>query len=140
MLLGLCWVAQQEESECFDSAEALINRIVAALPEPGRFSTCQPMNAGSLAAEVESAVQNELQLRIAYEDRKGSATRRTIWPIEFCATGRDDGLVLAWCETRSDFRNFRIDRVQSLETMDRYPVRRQLLLARWRVEQEDSFY
>lgn len=140
ILLGLCWIEQQEDSEYLDCAAALIERIAASLPEPGSYSKSQRRGIGSLVADVKWAVQNELQLRIAYQDRKGVATKRTIWPIEFYPDGRNDGVVLAWCEARGGFRNFRTERVQSLDTLDRYPVRRQLLLARWHLEQGDSFY
>jgi predicted DNA-binding transcriptional regulator YafY len=144
VLLGLCKVEQNEDSPFAPAAEALIERLVATLPEPDASKTRRKSRASAtsnhLAAEIHTAVLNEQSLRIAYSDRKGADTQRTIWPIEFYAHDEEDGTVLAWGETRNDFRNFRTDRIRSSETLDRYPVRRQLLLARWGAQQEDDFY
>jgi predicted DNA-binding transcriptional regulator YafY len=42
--------------------------------------------------------------------------------------------MVAWCETRQDFRHFRADRMSALNATDtRYPRRRQALLKEWRV-------
>ena len=50
-------------------------------------------------------------------------------------------MIAAWCEHRDDFRNFRVDRIQSLALLDRYPVRRQTLLAKLQLQQDDDpFY
>ena len=60
---------------------------------------------------------------------------RTLWP---CAVGFfDDCLVMvAWCELRAGFRNFRLDRIASLHIREeRYPERRQTLLKRWRQQE-----
>ena len=46
-------------------------------------------------------------------------------------------MIVAWCELRDDFRNFRTDRVSRLSvSKDRYPGRRNVLLAEWRVKEE----
>lgn len=145
VLLGLCNVELHEDSPLAPVAEALIERIAAALPEPVGIETSKRKarvraSSSSLAAEIHEALLNEHSLRIAYSDRKGADTRRTVWPIEFYSSGYEDGTVLAWCETRKDFRNFRTDRIRSMETLERYPVRRQLLLARWTAQQVDDFY
>jgi predicted DNA-binding transcriptional regulator YafY len=145
LLIGLCQIELDEESHLASAAEALIQRLTALLPEPGAASKSKrtsrtSASSNGLAAEVHAAVLNEHSLRIAYSDRKGTDTRRTIWPIEFYSSGYEDGTVLAWCETREDFRNFRTDRIRSMETLERYPVRRQLLLARWAAQHVDDFY
>jgi len=63
-----------------------------------------------------------------------------VWPIELYGY-EESGMIAAWCESRNDFRNFRIDRVQSLHILERYAVRRQTLLAKWQLLQdEDPFY
>ena len=42
-------------------------------------------------------------------------------------------LLIAWCELRADFRNFRTDRVTAADFLDeRYPERPAALRARWR--------
>ncbi|RYG09807.1 MAG: WYL domain-containing protein, partial [Caulobacteraceae bacterium] len=71
-----------------------------------------------------------------YRDEQGRASQRTIWPVTvgYHETVR---LLVAWCELRSDFRNFRTDRVAAAEFLDdRYPERPAVLRARWRVQVE----
>jgi len=145
ILLGLCHIELDEDSDLAPVAEALIERIVATLPPPGSAGKSQSKprlaaSSSNLSLEIHAAVQNELRLHIEYSDRKGADSRRIIWPIELYASNEEDGLVVAWCETRNDFRNFRTDRIRSMETLERYPIRRQLLLARWAVQQQDDFY
>jgi len=42
-------------------------------------------------------------------------------------------VLMCWCELRADFRNFRSDRILSVEQkMERYPKRRSTLLREWR--------
>ncbi|RVC75890.1 WYL domain-containing protein, partial [Mesorhizobium sp. M4A.F.Ca.ET.022.05.2.1] len=62
----------------------------------------------------------------------GVQSRRMVWPF---ALGFFDKvrIVVAWCETRQDFRHFRADRISALSATEiRYPRRRQALLKAWR--------
>ena len=46
-------------------------------------------------------------------------------------------MVVAWCELRDDFRNFRTDRIQAMTVLDeRYKERRHVLMKRWRAHEE----
>ena len=57
-----------------------------------------------------------------YADDGGAQTLRTVWPLGLFYWGTRWSLG-AWCELRQDFRNFRLDRVGSLELLsDHYPV------------------
>jgi len=88
-------------------------------------------------ALLRDAIRRQRKVAISYEDAHGSLSDRTIWPI--AVVYFDDVRVLAaWCEHRSAFRHFRVDRVQ-LRTIlqERYPGRRQALIARWRQQDRD---
>ena len=64
--------------------------------------------------------------------------QRTVWPVTvgYHETVR---MLVAWCELRADFRNFRTDRVVAAEFLeDRYPDRPSLLRARWRKALEEE--
>jgi predicted DNA-binding transcriptional regulator YafY len=55
-----------------------------------------------------------------------------VWPF---ALAFFDGarLLAAWCELRADYRHFRIDRIDSVDSAGTcYPTRRHTLLAAWR--------
>ena len=55
----------------------------------------------------------------------------TIWPlaIAYFETVR---LIVAWCELREDFRNFRTDRISAADFLDEtFPVRTRELRRQW---------
>lgn len=71
-------------------------------------------------------------MTIEYKDSKDKTTKRTIW--HFALSYWDQvQLIVAWCETRTDFRHFRADRVESWTASDvEYPRSRFDLLQEWR--------
>jgi predicted DNA-binding transcriptional regulator YafY len=78
----------------------------------------------------------EERLRLHYTDKKGAATERVVWPV---ALGFFEAaeVLAAWCETRRDFRHFRLDRIAAVEPSgQRYPKRRRILLAEWRAQED----
>jgi predicted DNA-binding transcriptional regulator YafY len=52
-------------------------------------------------------------LRLTYRHPVGAATDRTVQPLGLFFWGKVWTLV-AWCELRSDFRSFRLDRMQTV--------------------------
>jgi len=56
------------------------------------------------------------KIQAVYTDEKQMETERVIWPLAIVGwTGR--WTLLAWCEFRRDYRNFRFDRFKSLNIM-----------------------
>ena len=81
---------------------------------------------------IRKAIRIEHTLSIHYRDLKGAESSRIIWPF---ALGFFDHVrvIIAWCEMRQTFRNFRADRIIAVEmSAQRYPRRRQELLKEWR--------
>jgi predicted DNA-binding transcriptional regulator YafY len=71
------------------------------------------------AATLETARQGILQrrkLQIEYVDGNQSASLRTIRPMAVYFWGTTWTLA-AWCESRNDFRNFRLDRMGAIEIL-----------------------
>ena len=71
------------------------------------------------------------KVRIRYRDEHSTVTERVIWPfmVGYVATIRS---VMAWCETRHDFRIFRTDRITEIEFFDgHYPEHSVVLRRRW---------
>ena len=62
---------------------------------------------------LRQALIHEWKLSIAYTDAKGRATKRIVWPLDVQDHG-PNGAMLAFCEKRQDFRNFRFDRITEL--------------------------
>ncbi len=70
---------------------------------------------GLLAAR--RALVDRRKLRFTYEAESGATTDRTVRPLGVFFWGRAWTLA-AWCEVRSDFRNFRLDRVRETAILE----------------------
>jgi predicted DNA-binding transcriptional regulator YafY len=86
-------------------------------------------------AEVRRCIREQRKARIAYADQRGARTERTVWPMAIGFFQRTR-VVLAWCEERRDYRNFRTDRIARwTSTRERIGRPRATLLAEWRVRE-----
>lgn len=63
------------------------------------------------------AIRESTKIRIAYTNSKGEKSLRTLKPIVIFYYV-EVALLVAWCEMRSDFRQFRIDRITSIDHLD----------------------
>ncbi|MFO1267158.1 MAG: YafY family protein [Rubrivivax sp.] len=106
-------------------AEAALSKILAVLPGDARAAAESlalfAPDAG-IAPEVRAtlktmreAVVARRKLVLSYADEQGRASTRTVHPLG-CFFWGAAWTLAAWCELRGDFRSFRIDRVQSVET------------------------
>ena len=79
------------------------------------LSLANPPQAPSidLLTEIACACRDRMKLRLNYRDRGGNVTSRAVEPLRLAHTGRLWYLVAFDCE-RTDWRTFRIDRVQRL--------------------------
>jgi predicted DNA-binding transcriptional regulator YafY len=63
---------------------------------------------------LRAALRERHRLHISYRDLKERESTRRIRPLGLTAFD-SVWLLTAWCETKSDFRNFRVDRLESVE-------------------------
>ncbi len=87
---------------------ALIDRVDDARVYAPRFAR------GTAPAHFEiahQAIDERRRLAIAYADDDGTTTMRTIRPLGLYFWGQVWTLA-AWCELRTDFRSFRLDRIR----------------------------
>ncbi len=143
LILGLRLVAQRGDPELERAAGDALAKITAVLPhELEDAAATSGLLAGPVIAPVSEhltlirqALRTEERLRLRYSDKKGAPTERTVWPV---ALGFFESaeVLAAWCEMRQDFRHFRLDRIAAAERCgQRYPKRRRILLAEWRLQQ-----
>lgn len=146
LVLGSRWVAQRGDTRLGDAATNALAKIHGVLPPALRHLAessamlVGPARSSAPAGErmlfqIRTAIRTECKLDVCYRDLKRRQSARTLWP---CAVGFfDECLVMvAWCESREDFRHFRVDRIESLHIREeRYPERRQSLLKRWRQQE-----
>ncbi|HVW53128.1 MAG TPA: YafY family protein [Trinickia sp.] len=142
LVLGMRWVADRCDKTLSEGALSALAKVAAILPtelrrelEESSLLVGAPLKR--LAPKVSSdllraAVRSERKLEITYVDGNGAESHRIVWP--FALVYFDQARVLmCWCELRAGFRNFRSDRIVTVEQMDeRYPKRRSTLLREWR--------
>jgi len=142
MVLGAQWVAERgDERLCREAGNALA-KIRAVVPSALRreLESCAllipqkrriPVDGHFLVA-VRRAIRSDTKITITYRDLKDRVTRRGIWPFAL-AFYDEVQIVIAWCERRQGFRNFRADRVEEwVDTRTPYPRNHKDLLREWR--------
>lgn len=66
--------------------------------------------------QLRHATDRKTKLRIEYLDLKDDASSRVLRPLG-CFFWGNVWTLAAWCESREDFRNFRVDRIQRIEVL-----------------------
>jgi len=107
-------------------ARSALSKIALALPAARREEIARsrlfapgfhikPEAAASLET-VRQAILQRRKLRAQYTDSGQRASQRTLRPLAVYFWGATWTLA-AWCESRQDFRNFRLDRMGALEML-----------------------
>jgi predicted DNA-binding transcriptional regulator YafY len=147
LILGLSWVRERADPSLVRSSESALAKILSARSSATDAVTDTPalLAAASLSriadpprvADLRDAIRRQRKVSIEYEDGRGASSQRVIWPIALVYFD-DVRVVGAWCEHRSDFRHFRVDRVRQTAVLEeRYPGRRHPLFLRWREQDRD---
>lgn len=103
-----------ERVDLLDSIEALSNRLTLLINLPSALSATATVNL-SISTSISDAIKKRTGLKIQYHSTyRDEVTVRAILPFEIIA---NDGYsyLSAYCFTAKDFRQFRIDRIQSAE-------------------------
>ena len=110
------------------SARQALTKIAAVLPDELKRRTrtsrvfAPPVQhyaeiAGRLD-ELHDAIKARRVVQIDYRREDGQTSARPVRPLCLAYWGPVWTLG-AWCEARNDFRNFRLDRIESFHTLDR---------------------
>ena len=65
-------------------------------------------------SELRECIRNKLKIKFTYIDLQERPSIRTVRPLSLVFFG-PVWLLVAWCEQRRDFRNFRLDRITELQ-------------------------
>jgi predicted DNA-binding transcriptional regulator YafY len=105
-------------------ARSAVSKIALALPKSRREEIERtrlfapvfhiPQGAAAGLETIRQAILQRRKLHIEYRDSVARTSRRTLHPLALYFWGTAWSLA-AWCESRNDFRNFRLDRIGSLE-------------------------
>jgi predicted DNA-binding transcriptional regulator YafY len=90
------------------AAESLVIMAPPVGPEPGEQHKLQVLR---------EAAQNRCKVQVQYRDANERASSRVLRPLGCFYWGKVWTLA-AWCESRQDFRNFRIDRMEELKLLE----------------------
>lgn len=128
--LGLQWVSIHTDNSLKNKAQHAMSKINAVLSpvqkkniknSPLIIAPKDKTNISIDLASLRSAIDQEIKVSITYIDLNGNQTNRLIWPFAI-AYYENVSLLIAWCEKRQDFRNFRTDRFLKIEyCKQKYP-------------------
>lgn len=129
------------------AAESVLSKLAVALPSSTGGYLVSPrfyVSEGSAErptavdlAKVRDAIRLSRKMQISYVDEHDRRTRRIIWPIAM-AYYVDVTLIGAWCELRSDYRNFRVERIAASKVLtEQFSPDRGRLLTEWLALRKD---
>ena len=140
-VLGAQWVAGHADQALAHAARDLIAKISASVPESLRLlindsaaRTPPSWNMPTDGLDVALArawARKGRKIALVYRAKNGEVSERTVWPVAI-AYFDASRILVAWCELRGDFRDFRADRVISADFLEeRFPCRPAELRRRW---------
>ncbi|MFN3846601.1 MAG: helix-turn-helix transcriptional regulator [Paracoccaceae bacterium] len=127
---GVRLVAEGPDPALARAAKVLATKIASVTPAPLEddaddlfvFTGKETNRATAHVPLLRRAIKLRHRLTLTYIDPEGRETHRDIRPLALDLTGRVWTLA-AWCEQRSGFRSFRVDRIMAItETHEPFPM------------------
>jgi len=129
LLVGSRMVQAWTDPELAHAAKQAEVKILAALtPQmligvarlPYRIPVYERSESG-IHRLLRKACEGRQKVSVTYRDMNGHESSRSLWPLGMVGWG-DHWTLLAWCEKRDAYRNFRFDRIQDIVLMpEHYP-------------------
>ncbi|UWQ61378.1 YafY family transcriptional regulator [Leisingera caerulea] len=124
--LGMAIVAEAADPDLKAAAQSLAAKVDAVLPEQTiaeadawKFAVYPFADAARALAHMpalRAAIKARQKLQLSYGRIDGTLTERKIRPLHMEYWGRVWTLT-AWCETRQDFRVFRVDLIENAQAL-----------------------
>lgn len=126
LIVGSRMVQSFTDKDLAEGAQSAELKIRSVLPETlKRLAEQQPYRIPILESDdalrethatLRRACEERRKLQVAYRDEQGRPSQRILWPLGMigwsgCWT------LLAWCELRQAYRNFRFDRFEALSVL-----------------------
>ncbi|MDG2681756.1 YafY family protein, partial [Vibrio parahaemolyticus] len=125
--LGMRMVRAWSDAELAEASHSASAKILSVLPDklkqqvedcplivPDYHTQSETAKRGQL---LRHAIDHQFKVSLDYQDESGQVTERKIQPLGQFFWGKVWTLV-AWCELRDDYRQFRLDRIQALRMHD----------------------
>jgi predicted DNA-binding transcriptional regulator YafY len=121
LAVGLSFVEAAGDASLSLAAKEVRAKLQAALPKPDQrkldnapfFASRRTGRADPKLKLIRDAIRTSEILSLMYGDADGKASERRVRPLAIWAF-TDGWLFAGWCELRSDFRAFRLDRIVSV--------------------------
>lgn len=129
LMLGVEMLSASAGSELAGAAKALLSKIEAAVPHLSMDPTEASLRVLGVRQNQDSlrywdrlrrAIQETEAIRISYLSLSGETTSRVVFPLGLFYWGFK-WTVGCWCTLRKAYRDFRVDRIESLETVHEAP-------------------
>ncbi len=127
IMLGVHWVRANGDPDIRRAAEDVLAKIETVLPEDRRElmhharhvvpAPDEPTPIGVTMPVVRHCIRSRKKAKTRYQTPDGRRTERTLCPLMIVFFNNIQ-LLVAWCELREDFRNFRMDRFDAFEELD----------------------
>ncbi len=124
LVLGARIVESWADAELAEAASHAISKIEAVIPDALKVYMANTALLAPCAhymapisfdlAELRRAVRSRLKVRFRYTDILRQGSERTVRPLSLAYFG-PVWILAAWCELRTDFRTFRLDRIEGFE-------------------------
>jgi len=126
--LGISMVSQWTDSKFASKAKSAFEKIQAVLPAnlQGDLQQITTYAVPSRPAvpwtvsfsDLREHIRARRKIRIVYFDKDKQETTRILRPLALLFFN-PVWLLASWCENRNDFRNFRLDRIQTITLCDK---------------------
>lgn len=127
ILIGSRMVQAFTDPQLAQSAQLAEQKIRAILPEhlkqkcdhlPYRIPITENLNSlRQIHGQVRQACEAQTKLVLIYTDEHQQESQRLVWPLGIIGLS-GKWVLVAWCELRQDYRNFRFDRMLNIQTSD----------------------
>ena len=123
LVIGMRMVESWGDDELGQAARAVLDKVSTVVPENSAGALDQTAlfslsfgrrgNATQHLTALRRAINARLKVTLEYHDARTDLSSRMVRPLGLYFWGQTWTLA-AWCELRTDFRNFRLDRIASL--------------------------
>jgi predicted DNA-binding transcriptional regulator YafY len=123
LVLGARMVEAWADDDLRRAARSALDKVEAALPAKTRGEVEQTAlfalglklepSTRAMLRPIRAAIGDRRKLSFGYRDKVETITERTVRPLGIYFWGSTWTLA-AWCEMRTGFRNFRVDRISEL--------------------------
>ena len=128
IVLGVKMITAWSGNQLDKSAKSALEKIEAVIPkelkdniETSRLfvpTFAIPNQHKANFETLRQSINNRVIVKVTYKKLNGEISKRELWPLGMYYWGKVWTLV-AWCELREAYRAFRVDRMQSIVSLDK---------------------